>query len=727
MQAASDRSAIAYQSKGETLGENAVSDNSFLQIQVLSGRTPEGWRSQDIDGPIQPLREGENYSTENLNGGTYQLFSSNLVSALYNPQAKDGLLTPEALEGTTYLRNNATCRTEEPTSCYKPLLLPANTPLGTELMHEEATKGNNQRVSQAQTIAGTPDLAHVVLGSPLSLTAGAHEYTPFEIRLGFGNLYEWNEGRLQLVNILPSGKTDESNQAELAGEGEGGSGQAARTVSSDGRRIAWTVGFPYGSGSNLKALYVRDMVEEKTVHIGGATAFYQTMSSDGSRVFFLEHGDLYEYHVPPGTPYEAGTTTDLTASHGPGESSAGMQESVSDVSEDGSYVYFVATGVLSSGRSATGEKAASGADSLYVLHEEGGTWGAPRFIAKLSGEDEKSWGSHAGKGEPILQRVTSRVSPEGRYLAFMSTRSLTGYDNVDAKPEAKGARDEEVFLYHAPKRLAAEPGSLTCASCDPSGARPHGVLDGAGKPLFVDAPGDPAWGEGGHAHWLAGNLPGWQLNGSGDTVYQPRYLSDEGRLFFNSPIALVSHDTNGLEDVYQYEPEGTGDCVRAGGCVNLISSGQSASESAFMDADESGSDVFFLSSLRLTAADIDTGYDVWDAHACSDSSPCLTSPVSPPPCKEESCRGAASPQPELFGAPPSATFSGTGNVVPVSKPAVKPRVLTRVQKLSKSLSSCRKKYKRSMQRRAACERTAHKRYGPAVKRSHKANATKGGK
>jgi hypothetical protein len=206
-------------------------------------------------------------------------------------------------------------------------------------------------------------------------------------------------------------------------------------------------------------------------------------------------------------------------------------------------------------------------------------------------------------------------------------------------------------------------------------------------------------------------------------------------LFFNSPVALVPHDTNGLEDVYQYEPAGSGGaggCASAsstfnahtGGCVDLISSGQSAFESAFMDASENGNDVFFLTSDRLTAADIDTGYDVWDAHVCSASSPCKVRPVSPPPCSEESCKGAATPQPELFGAPPSATFSGAGNVSPA--PAVASKPLTRLQKLSKALASCRKRYRHSKKRLAVCERTAHKHYGYAPKRARKAKTTKRG-
>jgi hypothetical protein len=727
IRAASDGSAIVYGGSG-TLGGNAQSNVGGAN--VLSRRGPEGWASQDINTPVKPPAEGQTPSV--LATQRYDLFSPDLASGLFDPQPGEEALTADALETTTYVRN-LTCTTGEATSCYTPLLSSANTPPGTKLTRlvNHVGFGGILTEDESNIVTSTPDLAHVVLGSPLVLAAGAHEYNPPELIHGYGNLYEWNEGRLQLVDILPSGKTNESQEALLAGQNTVGSGDVPRAISSDGRRIAWTVGTPYGG--RFKALYVRDMADEKTVHIGGLSARYQTMSSDGSRVFFLEHGDLYEYHVAPGVSYDAGTTTDLTASHGPGELSAGVQEFVTDVSEDGSYVYFVATGVLSSARSATGEKALAGGDNLYVLHNEGGTWEAPQFIARLSSEDEKSWGFHEpGSGSDRLSDVVSRVSPDGRYLAFMSSRSLTGYDNVDLNPEAKGARDEEVFLYHAPLRSAGESGSLICASCDPSGARPHGV---PGVESLATTFTHPEW----LGHWLAGNLPSWE-SGNGRTnqmEYQPQYLSDSGRLFFNSPIALAPHDTNGLEDVYQYEPAGVGGAsgcasssatfnAHTGGCLDLISSGQSAFESAFMDASESGNDVFFLTSERLTSADIDTGYDVWDAHVCSASSPCPTPRVSSPPCSEESCRGTASPQPELFGPPPSATFSGAGNVGPASKPAAKPKVLTRAQKLSKALSSCRKKYKRSKKRRATCERAAHKQYGYAEKRSRKPNAIKRG-
>ena len=199
----------------------------------------------------------------------------------------------------------------------------------------------------------------------------------------------------------------------------------------------------------------------------------------------------------------------------------------------------------------------------------------------------------------------------------MSELSLTGYDNRDANG---GRPDEEVYLFDA---LTDR---LICASCNPSGSRPVGVLDTirGGQSLLVDRNLSWTSDQNNSDHWLAGNIPGWREVAETPT-YQPRYLSDSGRLFFNSPDALVRQDSNGLEDVYEYEPAGVGGCAsrgatfsdRSGGCVNLISSGTSGAESVFFDASENGDDVFFTTTSRLTSADYDAGYDVYDAHVCS--------------------------------------------------------------------------------------------------------------
>jgi hypothetical protein len=159
-------------------------------------------------------------------------------------------------------------------------------------------------------------------------------------------------------------------------------------------------------------------------------------------------------------------------------------------------------------------------------------------------------------------------------------------------------------------------------------------------------------------------------------------------LFFNSDDALVPQDVDGTWDVYEYEPagytneEGKVQCTAGGasfsersdGCVGLISSGASSEESGFVEASESGGEVFFLTSAQLSLQDKDSVPDVYDAHECTVASPCYPVGVrQSPACETEaSCKASPSPQPVIFGAPSSATFLGAGNITPSTPPVSAP-------------------------------------------------------
>ena len=210
-----------------------------------------------------------------------------------------------------------------------------------------------------------------------------------------------------------------------------------------------------------------------------------------------ENPDLYECKIEESGGKLGCVLTDLTPANG-GES-AGVLGTLPGVSEGGSYVYFVADGVLGDGaqRGATpgdcviGEEAKAPGEhcNLYVLHE-----GVTRLVAVLSGVDDPDWG--AG----YMRAPVSRVSPNGEWLAFMSNRSLTGYDNRDA---VGGEPDEEVYLYNASSE------HLVCASCDPTGARPYGRMyrntNGEGLENGLVGSFFVWYGP----TWLAANIPTW--------------------------------------------------------------------------------------------------------------------------------------------------------------------------------------------------------------------------
>jgi hypothetical protein len=286
--------------------------------------------------------------------------------------------------------------------------------------------------------------------------------------------------------------------------------------------------------------------------------------------------------------------------------------------------------------------------------------------------------------------------------------------------------DEEVFLYDAVAKR------LVCASCNPSGEPPAGVfehtrdedLNSSTVPLVID------YAEIWPGRWLAANIPGWTAKDGASALYQSRYLSDNGRLYFNSADALSEQARNGKANVYQYEPEGLGDC-HSSHCLSLISSGTATSESAFLDASAGGEDVFVLTAQQLVGADQDGSYDVYDAHVCTQARPCIEIPVpNPEPCESlegpHPCRPAASPSP-VFG-PPSSVTPGPGNPPPHEEKLQKGEVRnsiqkkpTRAQLLAAALKKCKKKYNHSKHRRTVCERQARKKYGAKKASTHRSS------
>jgi hypothetical protein len=384
--------------------------------------------------------------------------------------------------------------------------------------------------------------------------------------------------------------------------------------------------------------------------------------------------------------------------------------------DDGCIVYFVSPAVLATG-------ASSGAPNLYVAAgDSSGAWTAS-FIATLSAGSSVS---EPATGDALDWEArnlypgtkTVEVSPDGRYLAFMSDRSLTGYDNRDAN---SGEPDEEVYRFHYEPGAPAG-GSLVCASCDPTGARPGGWLEPQGSISDIAQDSGGAWS----GRWVAATIPGMTEVGAreGNTegrgedsfdkeaYYQPRNMLDSGRLFFDSHDALVPQDVNGVGDVYEYESGGVGSCATTNsGCVALLSAGTGPEESAFEDASASGDDVFFVTSDKLAPQDVGNEFDMYDAHVCSAEAPCPASVATPPPCTTaDSCKPAQAPQPGVFGPSGSAAFNGPGDPPSPTPAVVKPAVksLTNAQKLAKAVKACKQKPKK---KRAFCEKQARKKYG----------------
>lgn len=680
IQAAQDGSAIAYGTSVPTEQEPAGygQEGETLLEPALSTRGPQGWSSRDIGAPHEA-------STRLTVFPEYQFFSQNLTSALVFPESQKErtiLLSSEATEPTPYIRRESLCDTPASASeCYLPILT------GKEGLADVPPETKFGGFREVEFEGASPDLNHVVM-----LYGGS----------GFSELSEWSANEppseaLQPINVLPASEGGGMVEGLVGGSPPTHWGGNRHSISDDGSRVFWVT--PDGNGY---ALYMRDVSKRETIRLdvqqpgvpggGNPDAYFQIASSDGSKVFFTDFDgnnerltpqsgatgqDLYECEIVEEAGKLACKLTDLTPET-KGQS-AEVARSVLGASEDGSYVYFAAGGVLGDGAQHGAvpglcEYKSDGLCNLYEYHE-----GKITFIATLSDEDANDWGliggndGVSGSDGENMAAMEARVSPDGHYLAFMSSRPLTGYDTRDA---ISGKPDQEVYLYDAVSKR------LVCASCDPTGSRPIGVEE-ADFTTFGKEPRPNLVGVlsfGGVPTSIAANLaPSAELNEDGSSLYQPRALSDGGRLFFNAIDPLVPQAVNGQEDVYEYEPEAMGSCTassvtfssRSGGCVSLISSGSSPEESAFLDASEGGGDVFFLTAAKLAAADYDTSYDIYDAHECTAAVPCVASPPAPsPPCDTaDSCEAAPTPQPSIYGAPASATFTGAGNVAPETEKA----------------------------------------------------------
>jgi hypothetical protein len=652
IQASATGDGLAYASLGSIVAE-PQSSRSPQPATVLGKRGAGGeWASRDLSPP-------HTEATQVTGDTEFKLFTSDLLRGVVN-QTDETPLSPEASEQTPYLWSDG----EPP--LFDPLVNPTNVAPGIEF---GPSSGKTTAGIPISIEGASPDLSHVVIQSDIPLVEGA----------AVNAVYLGSGGELEAVSELPGSE----GGAIVEGMLGSGRGSVRHAISSDGSRAFWTpTSFYTASGIALPAFYLRDTVAGESVRLdvvqsgaggGIANPAFNIASADGSVVFFTDTQQLTEDASPSGRDLyrcEIGQVegslgcaelTDISAPlEGSGES-AEVLDQVPGASEDGTRLYFVARGALDEVPNEAGEVAEPGQPNLYFWQEGEGT----RFIATLSERDEAAWGAvNAPQGYAVS--ITAAASPNGRFFAFPSERSLTAAENRNDSDEPT----TQAFLYDA------ETGQLTCVSCNPSGAAPVGER----LPFKVNFPPDPArlWVK----RWVAATLPeAPETEGQGRSLYHPRTVLDNGRAFFNSVDPLVPADSNGNWDVYQYQPLGVGGCsegtsgaavARSGnGCVGLISSGTSEGDAGFLDTTPSGSDVFFVTRGRLSALDFDDETDVYDARVNGIAAQL----PSRPECQGEACQPPALAPDNP--TPASTAFEGAGNVKPNARkrcPKAKHRV-----------------------------------------------------
>ena len=408
---------------------------------------------------------------------------------------------------------------------------------------------------------------------------------------------------VKLATVLPDGTPVDGTLAGAGASSPAGSqGGAFGAISADGSKIFFTA---TPTGSSTTNLYVREnpmsssaSTTQVDTGIGGGGVFLAA-TSDGSNVYFMDGAgnNLYDYNTT------TNHLTDLT----PG-GSAGI-DGLAGLNSTGSGLYFVANSVLASNSNSFGQAATDGQPNLYLLPNGDPT--KTTFIATLSGNDSSDWSEGS----------TSRVSANGSFIAFTTTNALNTSDPTNTVPH-------QIYVFNSGT------GKLNCGSCAPGGA---GASVGAAinSPL---TPVDFANGE-----------------------FLQHYVSNTGQLFFDTPDALLpAVQNNGVSDVYEWEADGTGSCSSSsdnGGCLSLLSGGQSDQGSYFADASPDGNNVFFATFSQLVPQDTDTAPDYYDARVDGGF------PATAPP---SSCQGDGCKPPETATPPvpvvATVTFFGPGNV-----------------------------------------------------------------
>jgi hypothetical protein len=426
---------------------------------------------------------------------------------------------------------------------------------------------------------------------------------------------------------------------------------------------------------------------------GEFPAAFLEATPDGSRAFFMSRQKLTANAASGASAADKDLYRwDASAAAGQGltDIAPGAEvQGLLGVNPAGSAGYFIARGVL-----ATGAK--KGGENLYRFAEKAAGGFRITFIATLAasgaGQDPDRRNVSPKVSFNELTGKTSRLSENGETLLFTSANPLTGYDNVNSEGiSCLGGPCPELYLY------SAQTQKVSCVSCEPTGSPPLGAA--SLQDQFFNA------------YFTLTEAP---------AVSFSRNLSADGtKVFFQTPDPLVASDTNGeatcpasggkasnrsgtgrCQDVYEWEAVGSGSCKVAeanGGCLYLLSTGQSPDPSYFVAAGKDGSSAFLATTSQLVPSDRDQVDDVYAARVDGGlASQYATAAV---PCSSaEACKAAGS-APAPGASPGTSSFQGPGNPKPKK---------TRHQKKSKKHHS--KKHKKQTNKKRT---TAKKHSGGA--------------
>jgi hypothetical protein len=615
----------------------------------VAERTIAGWRSRSVAARVLRLNEATGALQSSLYWADYSRDLSHVAYMIYRGSVPDA-----------------------PFHSYANIYLMGHDPLAepTWLLRSVASPSMENLQGSASILGMTPDASIVYFAyRPHLLPQDA-------TRSGWG-MYESRDGQVSEVGVLPDGSVPAGGafpagsptEVEVSSVGKLGVGEvnpasSDNQVSEDGRRL-----FFFSSGQ----LYVHEIgadgrehsalvsASQLPGHIGeeaadGVTLFEnRTKWNDNANDEFDRVKSLptYAYASSDGSHVVFQSVDQLT--------SAAPSDSALKV-----YDYDVDAGSLEylPGVSLGGVVTSSKNGSSFIFVD--GSVSTPEL-------DLWTAGANGGSVRQIVQLPEEGFVGPGRVVAgdsvivFQAQGPIPGIGHSD---------DEQIYRYEIGSN------ALTCVSCSSTGT----IRSGNAYLSLQDQYGST------HR----------------SLINDARGVSSDGkRIFFATPNALVSRDTNGDFDTYEWE----------NGHVFLISSGTGADYSLLLDNSESGGDVFFTTTDELVQGDNDASFDVYDARI---PRPGDNPPPSAVPCSGDVCQGPPSVA-QLLGAPPSATFTGAGNIVEEPATATTPstsKESSRADRLAAALRVCRKHKQKP--KRVTCEKRERKRYAAsstAIKRN----------
>lgn len=344
------------------------------------------------------------------------------------------------------------------------------------------------------------------------------------------------------------------------------------------------------------------------------------------------------------------------------QSDSRLTEAAPESSAAKEYVLDAETGALAYVPGVVGPVVAASADGSRALIENTATSPAELDLWNAEGEDV-TWVAQLPEPESVAPydghvNVEARATGDGSVFVLDTNAPLpAGFNN--------GGGYSEVYRYETAS------GSLECVSCAPTGTIPVGNAEISHNKRNEQGP--------------EGVKP---LLGA-DT----RVISASGdRVFFDTPTPLVPGARNGHRDVYEWE----------NGNVYLISSGTSSADSFYLDSSESGNDVFFATTADLSGDDVDEAYDIYDARVPRPGEAVAASN----PCEGVACHPGSSSSSPTLTAPPSATFTGLGNLAPAS-PLGETKRVAKTKAKAKAKKKRKKKKKKAHGKKASVRRRTH--------------------